>query len=422
MATTLVIGNGGREQALAWKLSLSPSVEKVYVAPGNGGSKGKIENVDIGFEDVINLVKFAKENNIDLTVIGQESASEAGVVDAFNEEGLTIFGPDKAAIKIESSKAFSKDLMKSENIPTAEYRNFTDSQEAKKYALSRGFPIVIKADGLAGGKGVIIANNEEEIDKALDQIMIKKIFGLSGDKVVIEDFLRGKEASMHALSDGTNTVLFPPSQDHKQIFDNDQGPNTGGMGAYAPVNWMDEDQLNYVKEHIVEPALKGLKDRDREFIGCLYPGLMVKQDEIKVVEFNGRFGDPETEVYMRLLDGDLYEILLACAKGNLDSSMINWKSGYAVTVVLASPGYPGKYDKGLPISGVSDAEKLEDIVIFHAGTEIKDGQLLTAGGRVLNVTSTGETMDEALAKVYKAVDLIKFDGMQYRTDIGKRPQ
>ena len=421
MADVLVIGSGGREQALAWKIAQSPSVEKVYVAPGNGGSKGIIENVDIGFTDVEKLLEFAQEKHIDLTVVGQEAASEAGVADVFVQHGLQIFGPTKKAARVETSKAYSKDLMAQQHIPTAEYKNFTDQQTARDYAKSRNFPVVIKADGLATGKGVIIAHSEAEIDEAIDQIMVKKAFGSSGDTVVVEDFLRGKEVSLHALSDGETSVMFPASQDHKQIFDGDEGPNTGGMGAIAPLNWISNELLERVNKTVVQPALKGLLDDDARFAGCLYPGLMVDGKDIQVLEFNARFGDPEAEVYMRLLDGDLYEILSACANGDLTSDMIAWKPGYAITIVVASPGYPGTYPKGLPIDGIVDAEALEDIVVFHAGTTVKEGQLLTNGGRVLNVTATALTLDEAITKAYEAVKLIHFDGMHYRTDIGKRP-
>ena len=416
----MVIGSGGREQALAWKLAQSPAVDKVYVAPGNGGSRGPIENIDVAFDDSDGLLAFAKDKQIALTVVGQEAASAAGVVDAFQAAGLTIFGPTQAAVRIESSKTFAKDLMAAEHIPTAEYRNFEDANEARQYAKRRPLPVVIKADGLATGKGVIIANTPEEIDAAIDEIMVHKAFGESGDSVVVEDFLKGQEASMHALCDGTHTVMFPPSQDHKQIHDGDRGPNTGGMGVVAPVSWITDEQVKFVREHAVEPALRGLKKAGAEFKGCLYPGLMIDGGDIKLLEFNARFGDPEAEVYMRLLDGDLYEILTACAEGRLNPAMVKWQPGFAVTVVLASGGYPGDYAKGLPITGIDEAEKLDDIVVFHAGTAVKDGQLVTAGGRVLNVTATGATLKQALDKAYEAVKLIHFDGVHYRTDIGRR--
>ena len=421
MAGVLVIGGGGREQALAWKLAQSPEVDQVFVAPGNGGNHDLVQNVDISFDDVNGLLKFAKASKIDLTVVGQEAASAAGVVDAFQKAGLTIFGPTKAAVRIESSKTFSKDLMATQQIPTALYKNFSDADEARSYAKSRPLPVVIKADGLATGKGVIIAETATAIDHAVEGIMVKKIFGESGNQVVVEDFLKGQEASMHALCDGKSTVMFPPSQDHKQINDGDEGPNTGGMGAYAPVDWISEESIAFVKERVVEPALAGLNEQQAAFVGCLYPGLMIDGADIKVLEFNARFGDPEAEVYMRLLDGDLYQILKACAVGRLNPSSVKWKAGFAVSVVLAFGGYPGDYKKGLPISGIEEAEKLADIVVFHAGTAIKDSQLVTAGGRVLNVTATGATLEEALDKAYKAVKLIKFEGGQhYRTDIGRR--
>lgn len=420
MAQVLVIGSGGREQALAWKLAQSPNVGKVFVAPGNGGSNEKIENVEIGFTDVDQLLEFARENNIDLTVIGQEAASDAGVVDVFKAAGLTIFGPTQRATKLESSKAFSKDLMAAQNIPTASYQNFSDPQAAAAYAMSRPLPVVIKADGLAAGKGVIIAETKDEVNAAIDEIMVQKAFGDSGNQVVVEDFLKGQEVSVHALCDGNQAVIFPTSQDHKQVHDGDKGPNTGGMGVIAPVPWVTEKHMGVVREKIVLPVLKGMQENDAAFTGCLYPGLMIDGDDINVVEFNARFGDPEAEVYMRLFDGDLYEVLSACANGTLDPNMVTWKPGFAATVVLCSPGYPGDYPKGLPITGVDAAEKLDDIVVFHAATKHDGDQLLTAGGRVLNVTATGDTLDEALKKAYAAIKVIHFEGMHYRTDIGRR--
>lgn len=420
MAEVLVIGSGGREQALAWKLAQSPQVDKVYVAPGNGGSRGNIENIDVAFDDIDGLLEFAQANKIDLTVVGQEAASEAGVVDAFQAAGLTIFGPTKAAVRIESSKTFSKDLMAAQGIPTAQYKNFTNPEEALAYAKTRPLPVVLKADGLATGKGVLICHTEPEIKAAVDEIMVKKEFGSAGNKVVVEDFLKGREVSLHALCDGERSVIFPASQDHKQIFDGDKGPNTGGMGVIAPVSWVTDQQLEYVNQHVVQPALNGLREQKAPFNGCLYPGLMIDGDNIKVLEFNARFGDPEAEAYMRLLDSDLYETLAACAEGKLDPANVKWKPGFAVTVVLASPGYPGDYPKGLPITGIDEAEKQDDIVVFHAGTTIKDGQLVTAGGRVLNVTATGASLNGALNKAYAAIKLIHFEGMHYRADIGRR--
>jgi phosphoribosylamine--glycine ligase len=421
MAEVLVIGSGGREQALAWKLAQSPSVSKVYVAPGNGGSAGKIENVDIEFLDVDGLLKFAQDKAIEFTVIGQEAASEAGAVDAFKAAGLKIFGPTKAAAEIESSKVLSKDLMASEAIPTAAYKTFSDATQALEYASSRPLPVVIKADGLADGKGVTVCTTAEEVESAIDVTMVQKAFGDAGSNVVVEDFLKGQEVSVHALCDGQRAVIFPTSQDHKQIFDGDKGPNTGGMGVIAPVPWVTDEHMRIVNDRIVGPALAGLAKRGSTFTGCLYPGLMIDGPNVNVIEFNSRFGDPEAEVYMRLFDGDLYQVLSACAEGTLDPGSVSWKDGFAVSVVVASGGYPGKYEKGLPISGIKQAEAQPDIVVFHAGTAVKDGQVVTAGGRVLNVTATGATLDEALDKAYAAVKLISFQGMQYRTDIGRRP-
>jgi phosphoribosylamine--glycine ligase len=421
MTKVLVIGGGGREQAVAWKLLQSSHVEKVYLAPGNGGSRGAVENVDIAFDDVPALLKFAQDKRIGLTVVGQEAASEAGVVDAFKAAGLIIFGPTKAATRIESSKVFSKVLMTAERIPTAAYMTFTDANEALKYAASRPLPVVIKADGLATGKGVIICASAQEAAAAIDDIMVKKTFGDAGNSVVVEDFLKGQEVSVHALCDGQQAVIFPASQDHKQIFDGDKGPNTGGMGVIAPVPWVTPYHLDFVSKLVLEPALRGLRERNAAFTGCLYPGLMIDGGDVQLLEFNARFGDPEAEVYMRLLEGDLFEIFVACAMGKLNPGSVSWRPGFGVSVVLCSPGYPGDYPKGLPITGIDEAEKLADIVVFHAGTDIKNGQLVTDGGRVLNVTATGSTLDEALDKAYAAVKLIHFEGMHYRTDIGRRP-
>jgi len=420
MTGVMVIGSGGREQALAWKLAQSPHVGKVYVTPGNGGSNGAIENIAIDFTDVPELLRFAQENHVGLTVVGQEAASEAGVVDAFKAAGLIIFGPTKAATQIESSKVFSKDLMTSVRIPTAAYNTFTDAKEALQYAASRPLPVVIKADGLAAGKGVVICATAQEAETAIDNIMVKKTFGEAGNGVVVEDFLKGQEVSVHALCDGQQAIIFPASQDHKQIFDGDKGPNTGGMGVIAPVPWVTAEQLDFVDNLVVQPALRGLRERDATFTGCLYPGLMIDGDDVQLLEFNARFGDPEAEVYMRLINGDLFEIFVACACGKLDPASVSWQPGFAVSVVLCSPGYPGDYPKGLPITGIAEAEKLDDIVVFHAGTAVQNGQIVTAGGRVLNVTATGTTLEEALNKAYAAVKLIHFEGMQYRTDIGRR--
>ncbi len=417
----LVIGSGGREHALIWKLAQSPKVGKIYCAPGNGGISEIAEIVPIGMLETDKLVDFAKKNSIDFTVVAPDDALAAGVVDAFESAGLRAFGPTKSASQIEASKAFSKDLMQKNNIPTANYMNFSDAESAKKYLETCKYPTVVKASGLAAGKGVIICEDYGAAIKAIDEIMGDKIFGSSGDTIVIEDFLVGQEVSIHALSDGKKFVLFPTSQDHKQVFDGDKGPNTGGMGVIAPIDWVTEANLNTVKEKIVQPVLDGLRNENANFVGCLYPGLMINGDDVNTVEFNCRFGDPETEAYMRLFDGDLYEVFESCVDGNLDPSAVKWQDGYAVTIILASGGYPAKYETGLPISGIDKAQKIENVIVFHAGTKKTDSGFVTAGGRVLNVTATGATLDEALATAYKAVDLVHFEGMHYRTDIGRRP-
>lgn len=422
MAKVLVVGSGGREHALAWKLSQSAQVDKIFVAPGNGGTQAIAENVPIAFTDAPALLKFAQDNKIDLTVIGQEAASAAGVVDAFQDAGLTIFGPTKAAVQIEASKAFSKLLMQEQQIPTATFQNFDDATKALDYIAGHAFPVVIKASGLAEGKGVVIAQTLEEAQEAIDHIMVNKAFGDSGNTVVIEDFLHGQEVSMHALCDGKQAILFPASQDHKQVFDHDKGPNTGGMGVFAPVPWVTQDHLQTIQQKIVQPALDGLAKKDAAFRGCLYPGLMIDGDAVNVVEFNARFGDPEAQTYMRLFDGDLYDTLLACTKGELDPSKVSWKSGTAISVAIASAGYPGKYEKGLSITGIDEAAAQKDIVVFQAGTSHDDTGYKTAGGRVLYVTAYGDSIDDARNKAYAAVKLINFEGMHFRTDIGLRPE
>ncbi len=417
-ASVLVIGGGGREHALAWKLAKSPKVSKVYVAPGNGGTEQIATNVPIGFTDAEALVKFAAENKIDLTVIGQEAASEAGVVDAFQAAGLKIFGPNKAAVQIEASKVFSKDLMKEQGVPTAKYETFTDPKAALEYLTKQVFPQVIKASGLAEGKGVVIAEDFKQAEKAIDDIMVKKIFKVAGNSVVVEDFLKGQEVSVHALCDGKNALLFPTSQDHKQVNDGGQGPNTGGMGVVAPLPWVKSDQLAFIENKVVKPVLEGLEAKNAAFTGCLYPGLMIDGQDVKVLEFNARFGDPEAETYMRLLESDLYDILVACTEGKLNPSQVKWHDGAAISVAAASAGYPGPYEKGLAISGIEEAEKVEGVVVLQAGTANKDGQLVTNGGRVLYVTAVGKDVAEARQRAYEAIKHINFDGMHYRTDIG----
>ncbi len=416
----LVVGSGAREHALCWRLAASEQVEKIYCAPGNDSMKAVAERVAIDFTDVDGLVAFAKQHAIDLVVIGQEAASEAGLADACKLADIAVFGPTKAAARVETSKVFSKQLMQAANIPTAAFETFSDAETARAFARSRPRPVVIKADGLAAGKGVVIAATDDEIDTAIDDIMVHKQLGDSGNQVVVEDFLAGQEVSTHAFCDGHSAILFPASQDHKQIYDGDKGPNTGGMGVIAPVPWVTEEQLSVVQRAIVEPALAELARRGAPFTGVLYPGLMIDGNDVQLLEFNSRFGDPEAEVYMRLFDGDLYTTLWHCATGQLSPADVTWRDGAAATVILASAGYPQSSRKGDKISGLPEAEALDDIVVFHASTYEEDGHYYTNGGRVLAVTATGRNLDQALEKAYAAVKLISFDGMQYRTDIGRR--
>lgn len=413
-------GSGGREHALAWKLSQSDQVEKVYVAPGNGGIQQIGENVDINPDEINKLIDFCNTKEIDLAVIGPDDLLASGMADELRKAGIATFGPSKQAARIESSKAFSKDLMSKKDVPTAKYATFTNADEAIAYAKEQDYPLVVKASGLALGKGVLICQNVTEAEKAIRMIMLEKAFSSAGETVVIEEFLNGSEVSFHAISDGSIYAVFPTAQDHKQAFDGDKGPNTGGMGVFAPVAWVSSDTVKEVDNKVIKPILEGLNESKSTFSGCLYPGLMMTKDGPKTLEYNARFGDPETQVYMRLLDCDLYEILEACSKGKLDTSTVKWKPGFAITVVLASGGYPGSYKKGLEITGLGEAEKMDGIILFHAGTRMENGKIVTAGGRVLNVTAYANTLEVAIKKAYAAVEKIHFEGMHYRKDIGQR--
>ncbi len=419
--SVLIIGSGGREHALGWKLQQSSQVGKIYFAPGSTGTELIGETTGIGIFDHKLLIQFALEKKIYLTVAGPDDALAGGVVNAFKQKGLKIFGATKEAAQIESSKAFAKQLMIDEKIPTAKYQAFTDLVKAKKYISNHPLPIVIKASGLALGKGVVIAQSHKEAEKTLEDIMVKKIFGKAGDTVVIEEFLQGKEISIHAFSDGENISLFPPSRDHKPIFEGNIGPNTGGMGTIAPVPGITEKQLELIKQTIVLPVIKGMKKRGMPFAGCLYPGLMMTKDGPKVVEFNSRFGDPETQSYVRLLKTDLFDILVSAATGRLSDIAIEWENKSACCIVVASGGYPGAYKKGEIIHGIEEAENDKDIVVFHAGTINCNNEFYTNGGRVLGITATGKTLDEALNKAYSVIGKkgIYFNGMQYRRDIGR---
>jgi phosphoribosylamine---glycine ligase len=418
--SVLIIGGGAREHALAWKLARSPELGRLYVAPGNGGTETIAENLPISTTDTAGLTDFARKKQIDLVIVGPDDALAAGVVDAFRSIGLRIYGPTRAAAQIETSKVYAKDVMTACNVPSARYETFADLGSAKRYAGSRSFPVVVKANGPAFGRGTYIARDMSEASRALDAMMGEKIFGEAGRQVVIEEYLDGQEVSIHAFCDGRQAVLFPPAQDHKRVGTGDTGPNTGGMGAYAPVPWLDDGLLGKVRAQVIDRVLAELETRCSPFTGTLYPGIMVESGEVKVLEINARFGDPETQSYMPLLDSDLLGILHACAGGGLRPADIKWSTKTALTVVLASDGYPGRYQTGFPITGVEAAEALPDVVVFHAGTRRVDGQLLTSGGRVLDVTAVGADLAQAQQKAYEAVKLIQFEGMQYRTDIGDK--
>ena len=418
-SNVLVVGSGGREHALVWKLAQSSRIGKLYVAPGNGGTRDIAENIAIEATDIKELAHFAEKNSIDLTVIGPDDPLAIGVVDVFQSRGLRVFGPTRAAAQIEASKAFAKRLMYNNGIPTAIFRTFRKYNSALSYIRKHGAPIVVKASGLAFGKGVYPCRTLAKAERALKEIMLDRVCKEAGDEVIVEEFLDGQEISIHTLCDGKTSILLPTAQDHKTILDGDRGKNTGGMGTIVPVPWITDQILREVNEQIVSPALQSLAKKGKVFTGCLYPGLKMTSNGPKVLEFNARFGDPETQSYMRLLKTDLLDVLDACVDGELSGLKIKWYSGFAICVVIASGGYPGKYKKGIPIFGINEAEKVPGVVVFHAGTTYND-QLRTFGGRVLGVTATGKTLRETLSRAYKAVRCIKFKGMQFRKDIGAK--
>ena len=414
----LVIGGGGREHTIIWKLSQSPKTDKLYCAPGNGGISELAECVPISVMDFDALISFAKEHAIDLTVVAPDDPLAAGAVDAFEAAGLKAFGPRKNAAIIEGSKAFSKDLMKKYNIPTAEYETFSDSAAAIKYITDRNkFPVVVKADGLALGKGVIIAANLDEAADAVHEIMDNKVFGSAGSRVVIEEFLTGPEISVLAFTDGKTIKPMVSAQDHKRAYDNDKGPNTGGMGTFSPSRIYDAALADECMENIFLPTVNAMNAEGRTFKGVLYFGLMKTPEGVKVIEYNCRFGDPETQVVLPRLKTDLLDIFNAVVDERLDEIAREWTDNAAVCVVLASGGYPKKYEKGYPIDGIKHAESLGALV-FHAGTTYNDGTFKTNGGRVLSVTAVGDNLDSAIKKAYEYVDLISFKDMHYRKDIG----
>lgn len=412
----LVIGSGGREHALFWKLSESPQTERIYAIPGNPGIG---EMTDIAVTDNAAILQFAKEKDIGLVVVGPEVPLMNGLVDDLEAAGIPAFGPRANAAEIEGSKSFAKDLMKKYGIPTARYEVFAEAEAARAYIRSEGTPIVVKADGLAAGKGVVVAMTEQEALDAVDAIMENNSFGDAGARVVIEEFMEGEEASLLAFTDGTVIRPMISAQDHKRVFDGDKGPNTGGMGTYAPAPVMTPELTERAVEEILKPTISAMEKEGRAYRGCLYLGLMITADGPKVVEFNARFGDPETQVVLPLLDGDLVQIMHACAGGTLADVPIRWKDGAAVCVVLAAGGYPASYEKGNEIYGIGNAEKLGALV-FHAGTAKKNGKIVTNGGRVLGVVGMGKDIASAVQSAYDAVDQISFKGEYHRKDIAHR--
>ena len=418
----LLIGGGGREHALAWKLAQSPKVESILAAPGNPGiaELPKCECVALNLDDLEKVADFAEDNGIELTVVGPEATLVAGIADVFKRRGMPVFGPSKAAAQLEGSKAFSKELMAKYDIPTAFFKVCEDIETAKAYVEEKGAPIVVKADGLAAGKGVVVAMTKEEALAAIDDMMGDQIFGNAGARVVLEEFMEGEEASLLAFTDGKTVVPMIAAQDHKRIFDNDEGPNTGGMGTYAPAPVMTDVLRLKATEIVLKPVVAAMAAEGTPYQGCLYAGLMINGDSVKVVEFNCRFGDPETQVIMPLLDGDLAEIMLACATGTLDEVEVAWHDKAAVCVVMASGGYPGKYGNGKEITGLAEANADEATVVFHAGTKAVDGKVVTAGGRVLGVTSVDKNIRDARDRAYAAVEKVKFDQVFYRKDIAWR--
>ncbi len=413
----LVVGSGGREHAIIWKLAQSPKIKKIYCAPGNPGIADLAECVDIPAEDIEALCQFAKENHMDLTVVGPEVPLTEGIADIFEKEGLKVFGPNKKCAQLEGSKAFTKDFLVRHKIPTAKYKEFTDLLEIKKEVGLFGYPMVIKADGLAAGKGVVIAENKEMALKTCDEMMADKVFGHAGDKVVVEEFLTGIETSILCFVDGNTIVPMVPAQDYKKIFDNDEGPNTGGMGTYSPSFIYDQALDTKIRGQILDPIIDGFKKDGLDFKGILFIGLMIREGEPKVLEFNVRFGDPETQTILTRLETDLVDIIESVLEGRLSEKQIQWSQRKTVCVVMASGGYPGNYEKGKAISGLDDVE--DGVVVFHAGTKKKDGKVVTNGGRVLGVTAWGDTTEEAQEKAYKNIKKITFEGAYYRKDIGR---
>jgi len=424
----LVIGSGGREHALVWKLAQSPHVAALWCAPGNAGlaeerlakNGAPVECVAVGAEDLPRLLALAQEKQADLTVVGPDNPLAMGIVDLFQKHGLRIWGPNQQAARFESSKVFAQQFMERHGIPTAKSGTFSDFNAASRFAASLGGRCAVKADGLALGKGVLICRDMAQADQAIEEILVKRSFGAAGERVVIQELLEGMEISLHALCDGKTAKLFPTSQDHKRALDGDRGLNTGGMGTYCPTPFLDSAGMISAQRKIIEPWLKGCAAEGIDYRGILYPGIMITQDGPKVLEFNARFGDPETQVYLPLMENDLVELLLASVEGRLESIELKWSPGHAVSVVMASGGYPGSYAKGKTISGLGEAARLPNTKVFHAGTVKSGEQFVTSGGRVLGVTAWAKDLKAAQAAAYAAVDRIRFDGAHFRRDIAAK--
>lgn len=415
----LIVGSGGREHAIAWKVSKSPRVDKIYCAPGNAGIGQVAECVNIGAMEIEKLVAFAKEKAIDLTVIGMDDPLVAGIVDAFEAEGLRVFGPRKNAAILEGSKAFSKELMKKYNIPTASYETFTNPEKAIAYLDTSKYPIVLKADGLALGKGVLICNTKEEAKEGVKTLMLEKQFGAAGDKIVIEEFMTGREVSVLAFSDGKTIQCMTSAQDHKRAKDGDQGLNTGGMGTFSPSPFYTEEVKEFCEKYVYQPTIDAMAKEGRPFVGVLFIGLMLTEDGPKVLEYNARFGDPEAQVVIPRMKNDIVDVFEACIDGTLESIDLQFEDNATVCVVLASDGYPEHYEKGIPMSGFENFDGKEGYYCFHAGTKLEGDQIVTNGGRVVGITATGKDLKEARANAYKATEWITFKNKYMRTDIGK---
>ena len=416
----LVVGSGGREHALAWKLASDSTQPEIYCAPGNAGTRAIATNLDIGGEDLDAIMAWAKVERPDLTVVGPEVPLCMGLVDLLEAEGLAAFGPDKAAARIEGSKVFAKEVMDAGGVPTARSGAFTEPEPALAFARELGLPVVVKAEGLAAGKGVLICETDEDVVSAIDTAMVERAFGDAGDQVLIEEFLHGEEASIFAMVDGEHVVLLASSQDHKRAFDGDEGPNTGGMGAYSPAPVVTDDLWPKIREEVFDRTLAELKKRGIVYKGILYAGLMIDEGKLNVLEFNCRFGDPETQCVLARIKGDLLPALQASAAGTLSDDLIEWHSDPAVVLVMASGGYPGSYEKGKVITGLDAAEEVDGVTVFHAGTAASGDDVVTSGGRVLGVTARGSDLRSAVAAAYDAVDRISFEGAHYRRDIAGR--